>query len=616
MVSRICVYVVLLSLTRLVLAQEDTVQLEAITVSALQFERFTTGSQLQSISFDESSSLEKALNQQSSIYFKSYGNGQLATVAFRGTSASQTNVLWHGIPANYPTLGQMDFSQWPTWMMDQLQLSSGANSSLYGSGAIGGSVLVDSDIAHQSDRASLLLGLGSFGELKTGIKATYGQGRFKAHTNLYRSFLQNDFQYDYNGETLRQNNASSLMKGIKQQFSYSTLYGTSFFADFQYFINDREIQPTKSAPTSQDELLTKNTRLAFGANQEWSKSSLNVTLAYLQNDQVYNETDQTTGNQYSSIISYWYQLNDQLEFRVGGNTNLFTASSDSYSDRFHDLQADAFTSVSAKPFLWWQSVLNLRQSFYADQSPFVPSWSNQLTIVQGEKIKLSFNESFAFGFRYPTLNDRHWTPGGNPDLQPENSKTLDGEFDLQLPVVLNGVSIKIGGYQTWSEDWIVWLPSEAGYWVPQNFREVEISGLETSLAITGDLLGVYTLNASYTFNRSINKTGSNSGKLLPYTPEHNARISWQHQIKKYFNYSLNSNFPGKRYTTLDNTERSSVAPFFILDFTLGREFELPLFDIAIDASINNLLDANYENLNNRAMPGRNYQLQLIINYNR
>ena len=63
MVSRICVYVVLLSLTRLVLAQEDTVQLEAITVSALQFERFTTGSQLQPINFDVSSSLEKALSQ-------------------------------------------------------------------------------------------------------------------------------------------------------------------------------------------------------------------------------------------------------------------------------------------------------------------------------------------------------------------------------------------------------------------------------------------------------------------------------------------------------------------------------------------------------------------------
>ncbi len=616
MVSRICVYVVLLSLTRLVLAQEDTVQLEAITVSALQFERFTTGSQLQPINFDVSSSLEKALSQQSSIYFKSYGNGQLATVAFRGTSASQTNVLWHGIPANYPTLGQMDFSQWPAWMMDELQLSPGANSSLYGSGAIGGSVLVDSDIAHKSKGASLLVGVGSFGEFKTGIKATYGEGRFKANTNLYRSYLQNDFRYEYNGETLRQNNASSLIKGIKQQFTYSTLHGTSFFADFQYTVNDREIQPTKSAPTSQDQLLTNNTRLAVGANQEWSKSSLNVTLAWLKNDQVYNETDQTTGNQYSSLISYWYQLNDQLEFRVGGNTNLFTASSDSYSDRFHDLQADAFTSVSAKPLLWWQSVLNLRQSFYADQSPFVPSWSNQLTIVQAEKIHISFNESFAFGFRYPTLNDRHWTPGGNPDLQPERSKTLDGEFDLKLPIVLNGVSIKIGGYQTWSEDWIVWLPSEAGYWVPQNFREVEISGLESSLGINGDLLGVYMLNASYTFNRSINKTGSNSGKLLPYTPEHNARISWQHHIRKYFNYRLNSSFTGKRYTTLDNTKRSSVAPFFILDFTLGREFELPLFAISIDASINNLLDANYENLNNRAMPGRNYQLQLIINYNR
>ena len=597
------------------LSQEDTVQLDEVTVSALQFERFTTGDQLATISLDETlPSLDQALSQQSSIYFKSYGNGQLASISFRGTSASQTNVLWHGISANYPTLGQMDFSQWPTWMMDELQLSMGANSSLYGNGAIGGTVLIDSDISHQPKGASLLLGGGSFGEFKTGIKATYGKGRVKAHTNLYRSFLQNDFKYEYNGETLRQNNASSLIYGLKQQMSY-TIKGTRLFADFQYLLNDRDIQPTKSAPTSQDELTTKNTRLAIGANQEWAKSSLNVTFAYLQNDQIYNEIDQTTGNQYSSLVTYWFQLNDQLDFRVGGNTNLYTASSDSYSDEFHDLQADAFTSVSAKLIQWWQSVLNLRQSFYADQSHFVPSWSNELIIWTTENHKLKFNESFAFGFRYPTLNDRYWSPGGNLDLEPEKSKTLDGEFNVEMPVASNSLSIKFGGYHTWSKDWIVWLPSEAGYWVPQNFREVEISGLESSLEISGDLFGDYQFNASYTYNRSINKTGSNSGKLLPYTPEHNALVSWQHQIKKYFNYRLNSSFTGKRYTTLDNTERSSVAPFFILDFTLGREFELPLFDISIDASINNLLDANYENLNNRAMPGRNYQLQLIINYN-
>lgn len=612
MVSRICVYVVLMLLARLVLAQVDTVRLDEVTISALHFERFTTGSQLESISYESAATLDEALSQVSNIYFKSYGNGQLSTISFRGTSASQTSVLWHGVPANYPTLGQMDFSQWPTWMMDQLQVSAGANASLYGSGAIGGSVLVDSDVAIKSTGASFLIGVGSFGEFETGIKATYGSDRFKAHTNFYCSFLQNDFQYEYNGETLRQNNASSLMKGVKQQLSYSTLKGTNLFADFQYTVNDREIQPTKSAPTSEDELLTKNTRLAFGANQEWSSSSLNITLAYLQNDQVYNETDQTTGNQYSSIISYWYQLNEQLEFRVGGNTNLFTASSESYLDKFNDLQVDAFTSVSARPIGCWQSVLNLRQSFYADQSPFVPSWSNQFKLLQSKKWSLLLNESFSYGFRYPTLNDLHWTPGGNPELKPEESENLDADLEVKYKPGDHQILMSIGGYKTWSSDWIVWLPTAAGYWAPQNFRQVEINGLETTLKVSGK---VYSFIGSYTFNQSTNQTGSNIGNMLPYSPVHNGRIHWMHQLKKLGKYSLQGLYTGKRYTTLDNTARSSVAPFFILDVTLGREFELPFMDFSLSASINNVLDANYENLNNRAMPGRNYQLQLNINYN-
>src|SRR5690606_22633790 len=90
--------------------QEDTVYLEEISVTGEPFQRFSTGSAYLEVSLAASATLEEALTGENSVYFKTYGNHQLSSISFRGTSASQTNVLWHGVPANYPTLGQMDFS--------------------------------------------------------------------------------------------------------------------------------------------------------------------------------------------------------------------------------------------------------------------------------------------------------------------------------------------------------------------------------------------------------------------------------------------------------------------------------------------------------------------------
>ncbi|GAB2500841.1 hypothetical protein GCM10027187_75720 [Streptosporangium sandarakinum] len=53
------------------------------------------------------------LQQRSPLYLKSYGNGMTATVAFRGTTASHTAVLWNGFNIALPTLGLSDFALLP-----------------------------------------------------------------------------------------------------------------------------------------------------------------------------------------------------------------------------------------------------------------------------------------------------------------------------------------------------------------------------------------------------------------------------------------------------------------------------------------------------------------------
>ena len=67
----------------------------------------------------------------------------VASPSFRGTNASQTAVLWNGIPINSMFTGQTDFNTILTGSIDKLTIRSGSGSVPFGSGAIGGSILFD-----------------------------------------------------------------------------------------------------------------------------------------------------------------------------------------------------------------------------------------------------------------------------------------------------------------------------------------------------------------------------------------------------------------------------------------------------------------------------------------
>src|SRR5690606_22370891 len=92
-----------------IFAQEKT--LEAVSIQGIRPERFMSGQKnlnIDSVSFHQNSNqtLGEFLLTQTPIIVKNYGAGQLASVSFRGTSASHTAVLWNGININYPSLGQ------------------------------------------------------------------------------------------------------------------------------------------------------------------------------------------------------------------------------------------------------------------------------------------------------------------------------------------------------------------------------------------------------------------------------------------------------------------------------------------------------------------------------
>lgn len=72
--------------------------------------------------------------------------------------------------------------------------------------------------------------------------------------------------------------------------------------------------------------------------------------------------------------------------------------------------------------------------------------------------------SVSRNYRFPTLNDLYFLPGGNPDLKNEQGFSYDAgiSFDVGKEKVYK-LSGGMNWFDSYIEDWIIWLPTTKGF---------------------------------------------------------------------------------------------------------------------------------------------------------
>src|SRR5690625_885590 len=108
-------------------------------------------------------SLTQLLEFHTPIYFKENGRGMVYSPSFRGTTASQTAVMWNGININSDFNGQTDFNTINSGVYDNIKVRAGGGSVIYGSGAVGGTVHLNTNLQYGNAFENRLhLGYGSY----------------------------------------------------------------------------------------------------------------------------------------------------------------------------------------------------------------------------------------------------------------------------------------------------------------------------------------------------------------------------------------------------------------------------------------------------------------------
>lgn len=567
--------------------------------------------------------VSQALSEYSSVFIKQYGAGQLASLAIRGTSAAQTDIQWNGIRLNSPALGQTDLSLFQTGVQDELQLVRTGYR-----GAIGGTLMMNNRLRIDSGfSVNTLFRVGSFHTYECMSDAQYAKGKVSGATRVvylnaannftYRNFFEEDHPYR------RQQNAAVSQFSVLQQLGFRINKNHSVNVYGWVSGSSRELPPVMSKTEGREEQRDESLRLMAdwqgkvrNLRMKFTTSYLRDKIRYINPDALLDDTTNTQA--YRNLFSATYFFSFPLSLHTELNYDYENASVRAYGERKH--RHIAGLKVYADYYLLKHFRLHggFREDLVDNNfSAFSPQLAFSFTKQFKERHRFSAGGLASRNFRFPTLNDLYWIPGGNPDLKQERSWNGDIQVKYAYQTFFD---ISFSNFYIYANDWIQWTP-DGNIWMAANLRRVFSRGVESNLHLTNSTGDnprrfVVHFNCSYSYTRTTNldtqsEFDMSQGKQLIYVPLHQIVAGMQFQYRRFYLRSVNR-FTDRVFTSTDNSQ--SLTGYFIADAELGKDFMLPHLELGLSFRMNNIGNASYQVVAQRPMPGRNYEATLRFKF--
>jgi|GEM_PF-3821972 len=601
-------------------AQNDSIHhLEPLLVKGYRFSEFQTGSYLQQISFQNSlnslgQNIHQSLAFNSSIYIKNGGPNLLASTASRGSTAQQTSTVWCGIPIESPLLGQNDLSTLPVFLFDGMGVLHGAQSSLFGSGNIGGTIQLNhTKQIQQGIHAQLFLQAGSFETYNQGLKLSYAGSKLSMQFKYLHQNALNNFDYEWPGiGNQKMQHAGVTQHAILQEININPNQSHAISLKIWLQDNKRYIPDVIGGSKDNAEQTNQFTRNLLEYKYIKGIYQLQSRTAYF--NEFFNYNSISTNNSNSSF----YQMSQAIDqtWSLKQHKILFSTQYlfvngfiDNYITDKRYQQPSILGTIQSNWFHQkFETQLNVRKQWYNEKSlPLIPSfgfnwkWGKWFTI----------NGNLAAGFRMPTMNDLYWKPGGNEQLKPEESKNME----LGAALKHKEYSLRLNVYYKICSNQINWTANSSGFWQAENIQNVEIKGAELFWEWEKKWNNWYFIfKGQHDYCLALNKS---TVDLNVY----NKQIMYVPKIKHLFQFTIKyrkiafeyiHQYVGQRFYTSDNTD--ALTDYQIGNIFLQKSIELKNSNgINLHLGVQNCWNQNYQNILNRPMPKR--QLQLTFTYN-
>ncbi len=546
------------------------------------------------------STLPDLLLQKTAVFYKEYGRGMIAGISLRGTGTAHTQIVWNGIPVNSILNGQTDLNTFSPAGFSNIYIKKGGSSVSFGSGAIGGVVIFDDNLHfspgfHLQNQSKI----ASFETMVNALQIENSSGKF--YVKLKSQFQKSKNDYPYPGFKIKNEN------GAYQGIDYGLIAGYKIHKNMQWYFKskianwDRETSRTVYMPQNA-RLKTNNRYLLTGGQYKKSKflNRFNAAWLYERYRYYFNKILPEHSNSHGQ---QWIIKNTSI-WRLAGNNKILLGNEWQRQIGLGDHIQRHIRNNYALYAIWTKTNthlltrLKLRKDFSSAQ--VIP-----LTGAAEFEYKISdkhqFRGNFSRNFRLPTFNDLYWQPGGNPDLNPEESYAYEMGYDA----VFASLSFHLTIFNIKSGNLIKWIPISNNFWQPVNFASVTSKGVEVSFSYKKSVSHTWHLAETIQFNYH-KVSNDNTGKILPFMPKYvgNNLLSMHH--KKWF-FTYHFHYQGRIFTTTSNTKFLPAYQLHNLSLTFktNRHWQ-------VSFRIKNVLNAYYETIPSRPLPGRSYEF--ILNF--
>ncbi len=554
-------------------------------------------------------------------YFQQGGYGTVSGVQLRGQPKRYTTVYIDGVKVSDPSTPSNDyyFNNLMSGSFDRVEVLKGAQSSLYGSGALAGTIQLFSKKAREGHNKDFNISSGSFGTQKADLS-------FDGKNDYYDYFV-GFTNFSTNGESAMRDNSE---KDGYRSDSLTMNYGYNFNENFRFenylYYNDSLLEYDSVSKSQNDIEATDDQLAAYTARLVNTNGNLKNTLSYNNTYILRNVTGNDKKNYYgyrdaiNLVSEYNFDLDNRIIFGLENEfdkaelynwytNNAYSESDEAIYSQYFDLQL--------RPKEDTYATFGLRRDYHTTAEDY---YTGRATIAYKLDNNTKIRSNLGTSVRFPSLNSLNH---GNrliikENLKAETGKSIDVGIDKLFPkknINFSATTFFLE-YKNDIKGWQSHTKGVGGSWALDNSNsKTESYGLELQTDWKPNdfyafALG-YTRTESYDGTTCDDPDASGGPGSAACNDEMNVRVP-RNQINLSGSNILNNNltqtiklkYVGERRdygNTNNNFQDVILSDYLTLDYILNYK----LFDTYnLSISARNITDKRYSEAYEYKAPGR------------
>ncbi len=564
-------------------------------------------------------------------YFQSGGYGTVSGIQLRGQPKRYTTVYIDGVKVSDPSTPSNDyyFNNLMSGSFDRIEVLKGAQSSLYGSGALAGTVQLFSKKGREGHNQDANISKGSFNTQKIDLS-------FDGKYNNYDYFVGfTNFSTD--GESaMRDNDENDGYRSDSLTMNYGYNFNENFRVENYLYYNDSLLE-YDSVSASQDDLeATDDQQASYTGRLINTNGNFKNTISYNNTYILRNTTGNDKKNYYGyrDAINFVSEYNFDLDNRIlFGLDNEFDKAelynwytNNSYSESDEAIYSQYF-DLQLRPREDTYTTFGLRRDDHTTTGDY---YTGRATVAYKFDNNTKLRSNLGTSVRFPSLNSLNH---GNrlivkENLKAETGKSIDVGIDKFFPK--NNINLSVTTffleYKNDIKGWASHSGGVGGSWALDNSNsKTESYGLE--LQTNWKPNDNYSLGFGYTRTESYDGTtcddpdstggpGSSAciDDMTVRVPRDQINLIGTKFFNKDLSQTLKVKYVGERRdlgNTKNNFEDVILSNYLVADLI----FNYKLFNYYnLNISAKNILDKRYSEAYEYKAPGRSLNFMLKKSY--